>query len=94
MKVEGRYLIAALSLILIFGGAYFKFLYDVPDGGEAINAWVSWLLVVFGIVGIMVSALWKTRNPLEKRKSDESTDEKNRKRIAHGHEDESVDRSA
>ena len=50
--------------------------------------------VVFGIVGIMVSALWKTRNPLEKRKNDESTDEKNRKRIAHGHEDESGDRSA
>ena len=61
---------------------------------EATNAWVSWLLVVFGIVGIMVSALWKTRNPLEKRKSDESTDEKNRKRIAHGHEDESGERTA
>ena len=28
-------------------------------------SWGSWL-----------SALWKTRNPLEKRKSDESTDEK------------------
>jgi hypothetical protein len=94
LKVEGRYLIAALSLILIFGGMYFKFLYDVPDGEEATNAWVSWLLVVFGIVGIMVSVLWKTRDPLEIRNRDKSSDEKNRKRIAHDHEGESSERSA
>jgi hypothetical protein len=93
MKVEGRYLIAALSLVLIFGGIYFKFLYDVPDGEEATNAWVSWLLIVFGIVGIMISALWKSRNPLEMRNSNKSGNE-NRKGIAHGHEDESADRSS
>jgi hypothetical protein len=93
MKVEGRYLIAALSLVLIFGGMYFKFLYDVPDGEEATNAWVSWLLVVFGMIGIMVSALWKTRNPLEIRNGNKSSNE-NRKRIAHDHENESADRSA
>jgi hypothetical protein len=94
LKVEGRYLIAALSLILIFGGMYFKFLYDVPDGEEATNAWVSWLLIVFGIVGIMVSALQKTRNPLEIRNRDKSSDERNHKRITHDHEDESSERSA
>jgi hypothetical protein len=87
MKVEGRYLIAALSLVLIFGGLYFKFLYDVPDGEEAINAWVSWLLVVFGIVGITVSALWKTKNPLEIRKDNKPSGKKSRKEIADGQED-------
>jgi len=65
MQLEIRYLVVILSIILIFGGLYFKFLYDVPDGEEIINMWVSWLLVVLGIVGIMVSALWKKkRNPL------------------------------
>jgi hypothetical protein len=93
MRLEGRYLIAALSLILILGGMYFKFLYDVPDGEEFTNALVSWLLMVFGIVGIMVSALWKTRNPLELRNGNKS-DKENRNRIAHGHKDESGDRSA
>ncbi|OLC25434.1 MAG: hypothetical protein AUH71_01055 [Thaumarchaeota archaeon 13_1_40CM_4_48_7] len=67
MRMEGRYLVAILSLLLIFGGVYFKTLYDVPDGQERLNAWVSWVLVVFGIVGIMISALWKSRNPLESR---------------------------
>jgi len=65
MQLEIRYLVVILSIILIFGGLYFKFLYDVPDGEETINAWVSWLLVILGIVGIMVSALWKKKiNPL------------------------------
>ena len=59
-------------MILIFSGFYFKFLYDVPDGEEGTNAWVSWLLVVFGIVGIMASALWKTKNPLEIRNDNKS----------------------
>lgn len=53
-----------MSAILIFGGLYFKFLYDVPDGEEVTNMWVSWFLIIFGIIGITVSALWKKRNPL------------------------------
>jgi hypothetical protein len=40
-------------------------LYDVPDGAETTNTWVSWILVIFGVIGIMISLMWKTRNPLE-----------------------------
>jgi hypothetical protein len=64
MHLEIRYLIIVLSAILIFGGLYFKFLYDVPDGEEITNMWVSWFLIIFGVIGIMLSALWKKRNPL------------------------------
>ncbi len=60
-----KYLVTVFSAILIFGGLYFKFLYDVPDGEETTNTWVSWMLVIFGVIGIMVSLMWKTRNPLE-----------------------------
>jgi NADH:ubiquinone oxidoreductase subunit H len=60
-----RYLIAILSVVLIIGGLYFKFLYDVPDGEEITNMWTSWLMVVLGIIGIMISVLHKKRrNPL------------------------------
>ena len=65
MQFEIKYLIAVLGTILIFGGLYFKFLYDVPDGEEITNMWVSWFLIIFGVIGITVSALWKKRNPLE-----------------------------
>jgi hypothetical protein len=50
---------------MMCGGLYFKFLYDVPDGSETTNTWVSWILVIFGVIGIMISLMWKTRNPLE-----------------------------
>ena len=60
-----RYLIAILSVVLIIGGFYFKFLYDVPDGEEITNMWTSWLMIVLGIIGIMISVLHKKRrNPL------------------------------
>jgi len=65
MHLEIRYLVTILSAILIFGGLYFKFLYDVPDGEDITNMWVSWFLIIIGIIGIMVSALWKKRNPLQ-----------------------------
>jgi len=42
-----------------------KFLYDVPDAGTITNMWVSWFLIIFGIIGITVSALWQKRNPLK-----------------------------
>jgi hypothetical protein len=60
-----KYVITVFSAVLIFGGLYFKFLYDVPDGAEITNTWVSWILVIFGVIGIMISLMWKTRNPLE-----------------------------
>ncbi len=62
--MEVRYLAIILSAILLFGGLYFKFLYDVPDGQEVTNMWVSWTLVILGVSGIIVSSLWKKRNPL------------------------------
>lgn len=64
MHIEVKYLIMILSAILIFGGLYFKFLYDVPDGQDLTNMWVSWTLVVLGVSGIIISSIWKKRNPL------------------------------
>ena len=70
-----RYLIAILSVALIIGGFYFKFLYDVPDGEEITNLWTSWLMIVLGIIGIMVSVLHKKkRNPLEDLDDDNNYD--------------------
>ena len=56
MQFEIKYLIAVLAAILS---------YDVPDGEEITNMWVSWFLIIFGVIGITVNALWKKRNPLE-----------------------------
>jgi hypothetical protein len=65
IQLDIRYLILVLSVVLIFGGIYFKFLYDVPDGEETTNMWMSWLLIVLGIIGLMTTALWKKKeNPL------------------------------
>lgn len=63
-----------LSAVLIFGGLYFKFLYDVPDGQDQTNTWVSWTLVILGVSGIIVSSLWKKSNPLAIEKENEETD--------------------
>jgi hypothetical protein len=63
--MEIKYFVAVLCALLIFGGLYFKFLYDVPDGEEKTNSLVSWFLVVFGVIGIMITALWRSKNPLE-----------------------------
>jgi hypothetical protein len=71
VQFDIKYLIAVLAAILIFGGLYFKFLYDVPDGEEITNMWVSWFLIIFGVIGITVSVLWKKRNPLEVDSSDD-----------------------
>ena len=64
MNLEIKYLIILSSVVLIFGGLYFKFMYDVPDGEEITNMWVSWFLIIFGVIGILVSTLWKKRDPL------------------------------
>ncbi len=63
--IDRRYIIVALSAILIFGGLYLKFLYDVPDAQYMTNRLTSWALVVLGIIGIMIGLLWKSRNPLQ-----------------------------
>ena len=65
MHFEFKYLIVILSILLIVGGLYFKFLYDVPDGQDKTNSFVSWILVIIGIIGIMISALWKKRITLQ-----------------------------
>jgi hypothetical protein len=64
MHLEIKYLVILLSIVLIFGGLYFKFMYDVPDGEEVANMWVSWFLIIFGVIGILISTIWKKRNPL------------------------------
>ena len=70
-----RFLIAILSVVLIVGGVYFKFLYDVPDGEEITNMWTSWLMIVLGIIGIMISVLHKKRrNPLIENLDDNNYD--------------------
>lgn len=40
------------------------FLYDVPDTEMVTNSWVSMALIIAGIAGIIVSLLWKKKNPL------------------------------
>jgi predicted MFS family arabinose efflux permease len=65
MRVEARHVIAILSVIVFLGGIYTKFLYDVPDAQEVTNTWVSWFLIILGVVGLALSLLWKKRrNPL------------------------------
>ena len=59
-----KYLTAILSSVLFFGGLYLMFLYDVPDAEAATNTWVSLTLIIAGISGMIVSLLWKKRNPL------------------------------
>jgi hypothetical protein len=68
MHIEAKYLVLILSVILILGGLYFKFLYDVPDGQEQTNMWVSLALVVLGVSGMALSSLWRKKNPLELQK--------------------------
>ena len=69
--MEIKYFAAALSALLIFGGLYFKFLYDVPDGEEKLNNLVSWLLVITGIIGFMMAGIWRSKNPLESFENDD-----------------------
>ena len=59
-----KYLTIILSSVLLFGGLYLMFLYDVPDAEMVTNSWVSMALIIAGIVGIIVSLLWKKKNPL------------------------------
>ena len=56
-SLEIKYFAVALSALLIIGGLYFKFLYDVPDGEEKTNNLVSWFLVVMGIIGFMMAGI-------------------------------------
>ena len=69
-KLEIKYFVVSLCVLLIIGGLYFKFLYDVPDGQEKTNKFVSWSLVVIGIAGMMSVGLWKSKNPLESFEND------------------------
>jgi len=65
MRLETKYLIATLSAVILVGGLYLQFLYDVPDAQEVTNTWVSWFLIILGIAGLIVSLVWKQRkNPL------------------------------
>jgi uncharacterized membrane protein HdeD (DUF308 family) len=59
-----KYLTIILSSVLLFGGLYLMFLYDVPDTEMVTNSWVSMALIIAGIAGIIVSLLWKKKNPL------------------------------
>ena len=69
-SLEIKYFAVALSALLIIGGLYFKFLYNVPDGEEKTNNLVSWFLVVMGIIGFMMAEIWKFKNPLESFEND------------------------
>lgn len=62
---DTRYLIALGSAIIFLIGVYLKFLYDVPDAQEVTNMWVSWFLIGLGVIGFIISLVWKKkRNPL------------------------------
>ena len=74
MHFEIKYFLVILSILLIIGGLYFKFLYDVPDGQDKTNNFVSWFLVIIGIIGIMISVIWKkTINPIMADSDDDSS---------------------
>ena len=49
-------------------------MYDVPDGQEVTNMWVSLTLVILGVSGIIISSLWKKKNPLEIEKEEDLSD--------------------
>jgi LPXTG-motif cell wall-anchored protein len=57
-------LVAALSSLIILGGLYLKFFFDVPDVQQATNDSVSTLLIVLGIAGVIGSLLWKRKRNL------------------------------
>jgi hypothetical protein len=65
MQLDIRYPIVFLSTLIIIVGIYFKFLYDVPDGQEVTNGHVSFILVVIGIIGIMLSSILKKKTPMK-----------------------------
>ena len=65
MQLDIRYPIVFISILILLGGLYFKFLYDVPDGQEVTNMNVSFILVVIGIIGIMFSLIWKKKNLMQ-----------------------------
>ena len=65
MQLDIRYPIVFISILILLGGLYFKFLDDVPDGQEVTNMNVSFILVVIGIIGIMFSSIWKKKNPMQ-----------------------------
>ena len=50
------------------------FFYDVPDAELVTNMWVSWALTIAGVSGIIVSLLWKKRNPMIDDDTSQSTD--------------------
>jgi amino acid transporter len=60
-RSSSNYIIAAFSLILILAGVYLNFFYEVPDGQELTNLWTASFLIVLGLVGVVVSVLWKRR---------------------------------
>jgi hypothetical protein len=59
-----KYPIVVLSVLLVIGGLYLMFLYEVPDGQEVTNMWASYFLIILGAAGSVVALLWKEkRNP-------------------------------
>ena len=54
-----KYPIVVLSVLLVIGGLYLMFLYEVPDGQEVTNMWVSYFLIILGAAGSVVALLWK-----------------------------------
>jgi len=60
-----KYPIVAISILLLVGGLYLMFLYEVPDGQEVTNSWASSFLIILGAVGCVLALVWKgKKNPL------------------------------
>ncbi len=55
-----RLVFLVLSLVVLIAGLYLKFVYDVPDGQESINLFVSGFLMIVGTSSLLVNLLWKT----------------------------------
>jgi Na+-transporting methylmalonyl-CoA/oxaloacetate decarboxylase gamma subunit len=55
-----RHVFLVLSIVVLAMGAYLKLFYDVPDGQETINFFVSGVLLIVGVSSLLVNVFWKT----------------------------------
>jgi hypothetical protein len=58
-----RHVFGLLSLAVLGIGLYLKLFYDVPDGLEAMNLFVSWFLMILGISTLLINLVWTASKP-------------------------------
>jgi hypothetical protein len=66
-----RQIFLFISMVVIGGGLYLKFIYDVPDSQAQINFFVSWFVIVIGVGSLLVNIFWKNARDKNKQNKDE-----------------------